>query len=117
MTISDEVRQLAHIYVRHGGKDNRRQQVARLVKACAWIVEHHHVHRVAEIGKRQIIDFYRNHREMSPRTTMGYFYAFCELWTWLGRPSEPPRPLVTVVPKQIKNGNSSRSNGDEECAF
>lgn len=93
-SVEAQLRQAAHRYVRHGGKKNRRQQIQRLVNACEWIAVHHRISRIEQIGKRQIIDFYRHHRQLAPATLMGYFYAFAELWRWLDRPGEPPRPHI-----------------------
>ena len=80
-----QIKKLAHIYVRHGGKQNRRQQMRRLVKAVDWIFVNHKINRVEQIGKKQMRDFYRNHSTLSQATLLGYFYAFRELWEWLGR--------------------------------
>ena len=38
-TLADQVRNLAHGYVRHGSKANRKQQVGRLVAVIEWITE------------------------------------------------------------------------------
>lgn len=92
ISVNDQIRQLSHKYVRHGGKRNRRQQVRRLTSACDWIAKNHGINRIEQIGKRQVIDFYRNHRHLAQGTIMGYYYAFRELWEWLGRPGIPPEP-------------------------
>ncbi|MDE3022418.1 MAG: hypothetical protein KGI54_11220 [Pseudomonadota bacterium] len=91
-TMASQIRELAHAYKRHGGKDNRRQQLGRLATACEWIAFNHQISNLHEIGKRQVIDFYRNHRHLADSTLAGYFYAFVTLWAWLGRTGEPPRP-------------------------
>lgn len=95
ISVEGQIRRLAHSYVRHGGKRNRRQQVGRLVAACTWIAANHGLNKIDQIGKRQVIDFYRHHREMANGTLMGYFYAFAELWEWLGRQGDPPRPRLS----------------------
>lgn len=91
-TLGDQVRQMAHSYVRHGGKQNRRQQVDRIVAAVDWIQERHRITGLEQIGKRQVIDFWKGHRNLAPRTGYAYWLGFSDLWHWLGRPGEPPRP-------------------------
>ena len=54
-TLADQVRRRAHVYVAHGGKRNRRQQVDRLVILANWIQAHFRVTGLEQIGKRQVI--------------------------------------------------------------
>jgi len=91
-TLGNQVRHLAHTYVRHGGKQNRRQQVDRIATAVDWIQEKHRLTGLEQIGKRQVIDFWKAHRDLAPRTAYSYWLGFCELWNWIGRTGEPPRP-------------------------
>jgi hypothetical protein len=58
-TLADQVRRRAHVYVAHGGKRNRRQQVDRLVILANWIQAHFRVTGLEQIGKRQVIGFGR----------------------------------------------------------
>lgn len=91
-TLADQVRRLAHGYVRHGSKLNRRQQVGRLVAVVEWIVAHERLTGLDQIGKRQVVDFWKAHRHLADSTAYAYWLALRELWGWLGRPGEPPRP-------------------------
>ena len=94
MSVKKEIQALSHKYVRHGGKTNRKQQVKRLLIACDWVAVTFRTNRLAQIGNRQIIEFYKNHRHMTPATLSGYYYAFCTLWEWLERAGKPPKPHV-----------------------
>lgn len=97
-----EVETLAHAgYRRHGGKQNRRQQVRRIHAVVAWIDAMHQVGSIHRIGQRHIIDWYRHHRHLSAATlARGYYPAIVTLWRWLGRPDEPPRPRITPTTLQ-----------------
>lgn len=91
-TLADQVRRRAHVYVAHGGKTNRRQQVDRLVILANWIQAHFRVTGLDQIGKRQVIAFWKAHRDMAPATTYAYWLAIKVLWHWLGRSEDPPPP-------------------------
>lgn len=91
-TLVEQVRQRAHVYVRHGGKTHRRQQVERIITVAAWIGTRERLTGLDQIGKRQVIDFWKHHRHLSPQTAYGYWLALRELWCWLQRTGEPPRP-------------------------
>lgn len=91
-TLADQVRRRAHVYVAHGGKRNRRQQVDRLVILANWIQAHFRVTGLDQIGKRQVIAFWKAHRDMAPATAYAYWLAIKVLWQWLGRSEDPPPP-------------------------
>lgn len=94
--VERQIDELANQYKRHGGKGNRDLQVRRLKIACGWIVHHHRLTSLKQIGKRHVIDFYINHRTTHTYSTLKlYYYAFASLWEWLGRSNEPPRPHQT----------------------
>lgn len=91
-TLADQIRRRAHVYVAHGGKRNRRQQVDRLVILADWIQAHSRVTGLEQIGKRQVIGFWKAHRNMAPATVYAYWLAIKVLWHWLGRSEDPPAP-------------------------
>jgi len=66
-TLAEQVRRLAHGYVRHGAKANRRQQLGR---------------------------FWKANRHLADSTAYAYWLALRELWRWLERTGEPPRPRL-----------------------
>ncbi|HLF97356.1 MAG TPA: hypothetical protein VI457_09450 [Methylococcaceae bacterium] len=100
LTLAEQLRPLAHGYVRHGGKRNRRQQMKRLAAFLTWIQSRERVTGLDQVGKRHVILFWKAQREMAPRTLYGYWLAIRELWRWLERPGEPPRPLQTNAQSQ-----------------
>lgn len=88
-------------YLRHGGKGNRRKQLKRLVTAVTWIIDQHaDMKSVHQIGRGQIIDYYRelDRQRRAYKTKMDYFRTFCLLWAWLDRTGEPPRPKNIGIP-------------------
>lgn len=91
-TLVNQVRQRADIYLRHGGKTNRRQQVERIITVVEWIQAQERLTGLEQIGRRQVIAYWKAHRDLAERTADGYWLALRELWRWLGRPGEPPRP-------------------------
>lgn len=93
MRISDNVKRQINDYLRHGGKTNRRQQVARLMSALRWIGQTHPMVQFPEqVGRKHVVAFWRNNRHMAPATAQGYWRVFRLLWQWLGRPDTPPPP-------------------------
>jgi len=96
-TLADQVRRRAHVYVAHGGKSNRRQQVDRLVILVNWMQANFRVTGLEQIGKRQVIGFWKAHRDMAPATAYAYWLAMKVLWQRLGRAEDPPSPRATDV--------------------
>ena len=91
-TLAEQSRRLAHGYVRHGAKANRRQQVGRAVAVVEWIAARERLTGLDQIGKRHVVDFWKAHRHLADSTAYAYWLALRELWGWLGRDSEPPKP-------------------------
>jgi len=101
MPISADRQSLAHQariafrlvgFGRQGGKANRRQQMERACKVCDWVQRNAQVHYLGQLGGRQIIQFWKAHRELSDSTRYGYWLALCQLWRFAGKAGEPPRP-------------------------
>jgi hypothetical protein len=95
-TLADQVRRRAHVYVAHGGKTNRRQQVDRLVIVVDWMQAQFGLTGLAQIGKRQAIAYWKAHRDIAPATAYAYWLALKVLWEWLGRAEYPPRPRLAA---------------------
>jgi len=62
-TLADQVRRLAHGYVRHGAKANRRQQLGCAITVVEWIAARERFTGLHQIGKRHGIDFWRARRQ------------------------------------------------------
>ena len=100
-TLADQVRRLAHGYVRHGAKANRRQQLGRALAVVEWVAARERLTGLDQIGKRHVIDFWKAHRHLADSTAYAYWL---ELWGWLGREGEPPStvdPRVKTVSGRI----------------
>lgn len=91
MNLQRQVMQLSSAYVRKGGKDNRRQQRARML-AFAAHAEALGAYSLGQVGAVHVIRFWKAHREQSAATAYGYWLALCELWELAGKPGKPPRP-------------------------
>ncbi len=94
--LAEQIRRRAHVYVAHGGKTNRRQQVDRLVIMVSWMQAEFRLTGIEQIGKRQVIAFWKAHRDMAPATAYAYWLAVKVLWGWMGRMEEPPMPRSTA---------------------
>lgn len=86
----DRIEILARKYKKHGGKKSRRNQVQKIRKFLAFTGLP--PARVNEVGRRQIIRFFKAHSDYSDRTLYDYWLAFKHLYTWLGRAEIPPKP-------------------------
>ena len=91
-TLAEQVRRRAHVHVAHGGKTNRRQQVDRLAIMVSWMQAEFRLTGIEQIGKRQVISYWKAHRDMAPVTAYAYWLALKVLWGWLGRTGNPPKP-------------------------
>ena len=77
---AEQIRRRAHVYVAHGGKTNRRQQVDRLVIMASWMQAEFRLTGIEQIGKRQVIAFWKAHRDMAPATDYAYWLGGKGLW-------------------------------------
>lgn len=89
-----EVRALADGYVRHGGKDNRKQQRARML-AFAELAAGMGARSVGQVGGRHVIEYWRHHRSLTESTAYNHWLALCALWELAGKAGKPPRPRST----------------------
>ncbi len=79
-------------YVRGGGKDNRKKQVARMIEFLDWAESVENVRALHGLGKNHVIGFWKSHRELSEATAYKYWLAISKLWEWLGKHEPPPKP-------------------------
>lgn len=101
ITVESQIRQLAHSYLRHGGKQNRKKRVDRLCNACKWIAKTFRITDIRQIGRRQVWEFYAASSTLKEKTLLEYFYSFELLWRLLQRAGEPPRPKDRLAPTNI----------------
>lgn len=86
-----ELRNLASGYIRKGGKDNRRQQAARML-AFARHAAGEGAQSLGQVGTRHVIRYWKSHRDLAIPTAYSHWLAIRELWRLAGKPGEPPRP-------------------------
>ena len=94
--IVDQVNALTNGYVRHGGKDNRRQQRARMLdfaEHCAAMG----VREVGQIGGRHVISWWHSHQALSEATLYAHWLAIRELWRLAQLRGDPPKPRGGVA--------------------
>ena len=100
MTIlKDEVLLLTRNYVRSGGKDNRRQQLKRIL-AFTMFCRDNGAARLGQIGQKHVMSYYRHNKHLSNPTLYNHFLAIAKLFELAGK-KKPPRPF--------KAGSSSQS--------
>ena len=90
----NQIQTLAHQYVRSGSKANRRLQVGRMIKFVEFIEQTERVHNLHEIGRRHVLLFWKQHRDMAPKTAHAYWLALCVIWQWSDKPGTPPKPIL-----------------------
>ncbi|WP_347988393.1 helix-turn-helix transcriptional regulator [Methylomonas sp. AM2-LC] len=93
-TLVNQIQTLAHQYVRSGSKENRRLQVGRMIKFVEFIEQSEQLHNLHEVGKRHVIQFWKAHRDMAPKTANAYWLALCVIWQWSNKPGTPPKPII-----------------------
>jgi len=91
MKILQEVEVLSRSYVRKGGKDNRRQQRARML-VFAEFCAGEGAHSLAQVGAAHVIRYWRANIHLSDSTRYNHWRAFCVLWLLCGKSVKPPKP-------------------------
>jgi hypothetical protein len=92
MKIINEVKKLTNAYVRKGGKDNRRQQRARMIDFADFCATQG-VNSVGQIGKNHVIQYWKSNRNLAESTAYSHWLAIRSLWNLAGKAGEPPKPL------------------------
>ena len=97
MKLRRQVEQLAHAYKSKGGKDNRRQQTARMM-AFATHAEGLGAFEIGKVGGRHVVSYWRALRAsggLADSTLYSHWLAIRELWQLAGKVGEPPKPFKT----------------------
>lgn len=95
MKLQQQVQELTRGYARKGGKDNRRQQIARMT-AFANHCEALGAGDMGQVGGRHVVGYWKSLRAsggLADSTLYNHWLAIRELWQLAGKPGEPPRPL------------------------
>lgn len=87
----DQVQKLTRGYVRKGGKDNRRQQAARMI-AFAAHCESLGARSIGQVGGRHAIAYWHALRALSDATRYNHYRALVILWQLAGKTGLPPEP-------------------------
>ena len=92
------VNHLLHTYKRTGAKSYRRKQVKRLMFMLNNIIQHEKnpTLQLHQLGRKQIIGFWRRHQHLSESTKNEYWRIVEILFEHLGKPS-PPKPNKTIM--------------------
>lgn len=88
----DQVQTLIRGYVRKGGKDNRRQQAARMV-AFAAFCEGEGCREIGQVGGRHVVRYWQANRHLAKSTLYNHHRALTILWGLAGKSSVPPAPF------------------------
>lgn len=84
-----------------GGKTNRRQQHARMIKFSQFCVAEG-LNSPHQIGARQVIRYWRTEPMMrlADKTLENHYYALVSLWKLCGKSGTPPRPFMKAEREQ-----------------
>ena len=89
----EQVKKLAHAYVKKGGKGNRRQQRARMLSFAAF-AEGLGAREIGQVGNRHVITYWKASRALADTTRYSHWLAIRQLWRLAGKVGEPPRPRM-----------------------
>ena len=95
MSLVKDVEVKTHEYARKGGKDNRRQQRARMI-AFAAHAQALGAREMGQVGATHVIRYWKAHRDLSDATLYSHWLAIRELWTIYGKSDQPPRPRKKI---------------------
>lgn len=102
MRLQRQVSELASTYIRKGGKDNRRQQAARM-QSFAVHCELLGVFDVGQVGGKHVVSYWRSLRAsggLADSTLYSHWLAIRELWHLANKPGEPPKPFLKTTSVQ-----------------
>lgn len=102
-TLAKQLEPYIHRYVRKGGKQNRKQQMTRLLIFINWQQQHEQITGLEQLGKRHVILFWKHHRHQQDATAYHYWLAIRILWEWLNKATPPPKPLHMTELNHLKN--------------
>lgn len=87
-----ELKQALHLYLRSGGKKNRKNQAEKMRAFCKDIRKQNpQINSLGQIGRKQVCTFWRRKENIAASTKLAYFYAIRHIWKEiLKRSSEPP---------------------------
>lgn len=114
--LTEEVRLLTFNWIKKGGKTGRREQ-ARIMLAFVSDIENSGPTSLGQVGKNQVIQYWKANRKLSDSTLMSRWYAIRQLWILAEKAGEPPKPRLkkdattqgacqapsTSPPDQLKN--------------
>lgn len=101
-TWAKQLQEYSHAYVRRGGKEHRRKQIARLENFLEQTDAAENLTSLKRLGKRQVINFWKANRAFSEKTAYDYWIALCLLWVWLEKPDKPPKPFFVDAEKTVE---------------
>lgn len=90
-SLKDEVLLLTRNYVRNGGKDNRSQQLKRIL-AFTMFCRDNGAMSLDQIGQKHVLSYYRHNKHLAYATLYNHFLAIATLFELAGK-KEPPRPF------------------------
>lgn len=96
MELLHQVEKLSRAYVRKGGKDNRRQQRARMM-AFAKHAAGLGAREIGQVGARHVISYWKASEGLSDATRYSHWLAIRELWRSANKVEEPPRPRIKAA--------------------
>lgn len=96
-----QVAMMVHGYVRKGGKDNRKQQAARML-AFACFCEKEGVKDIGQVGARHVVRYWKANRHLASATLYNHYRALCHLWVLSDKLGQPPAPLPE---NQLRDGD------------
>lgn len=111
MKLQKYVKELAHDYVRKGGKDNRRQQLSRMLAFAAYC-ESLGTFQMGQVGAKHVISYWKSNRALTGPTRYNHWLAIRELWRLSGKAGDPPRPHEPehhATGGSMEKGSSSRT--------
>lgn len=88
-----EVERLTRIYVRKGGKDNRKQQRARMLDFARHSARMG-ANSLGQVGHGHVIKYWKVNVGLADATLYNHWLAIRELFHLAGKPLEPPKPFT-----------------------
>lgn len=124
----EELQSHTHDYVRRGGKQNRKKQVALIMDFLEYTDSTEKIVSIHRLGKRHVINFWKSHRNLSDKVAYDYWLGICKLWVWIDKPEKPPKPnnfadkenisdsVFTEISRAIKAARETRNYSIQKLA-
>ncbi|WP_347990103.1 hypothetical protein [Methylomonas sp. AM2-LC] len=81
-------------FMQHGSKRYRKEKFSKISEILNWIEVEYRVQSLGQIGNNHVLGYWKSHRTLSDITSQKYWLAVKDLWVFLKKVGDPPKPYT-----------------------